>query len=101
MTHPGGRVDVPIMLSVMPVILGLVVLGPRLSLRSIWETPAVVALGVLVSIGYPLAGQVPGGTACADHHGPHRSDAPMTERYVRLRTASRRVRSGRRRPTRR
>ena len=53
-------------LSVVPVIIGLVVLALRLDLPTICETPVAVVLGVLISLGYALAGQVPGGTDGAD-----------------------------------
>jgi hypothetical protein len=59
-------VDVAIALSVVPVIVGLVVLALRLGLPPIYETPVAVALGVMISLGYALAGQVPGGTVVAD-----------------------------------
>ena len=50
-----------IALSVVPVIVGLVVLALRLGLPPIFETPAAVVLGVTISPGYALAGQLPGG----------------------------------------
>jgi hypothetical protein len=56
-------VDVSIALSVVPV---MVVLGLRLGLPPIYETPTAVLLGVSISLGYALAGQVPGGTIIAD-----------------------------------
>jgi hypothetical protein len=59
-------VDVAITLSVAPVIVGLVVLALRLGLPSLYETPAAAALGVAISLGYTLAGQIPGGTVVAD-----------------------------------
>jgi hypothetical protein len=59
-------VDVPIALSVVPVIVGLVVLALRLGLRPIWETPAAVVLSVSISLGYTLAGHVPDGTEVVD-----------------------------------
>jgi hypothetical protein len=59
-------VDVSIALSVVPVIIGLVVIALRLGLPSIYETSAAVLLGVSISLGYAAAGQVPGGTAFAD-----------------------------------
>jgi hypothetical protein len=59
-------VDVAIAFSVVPVIVGLVVLAQRLGLPPIYETPLAVVLGVAISLGYALAGQVPGGTLVAD-----------------------------------
>jgi hypothetical protein len=59
-------VDVAIALSVVPVIVGLVVLALRLGLLPICETSVAVALGVVISLGYTLAGQVPGGIPVAD-----------------------------------
>jgi hypothetical protein len=59
-------VDVAIALSVVPVIVGLVVLALRLGLPPIYETPVAVVLGVVISLGYALAGQLPGGTLIAD-----------------------------------
>lgn len=58
--------DVAVALSVVPVIVGLVVLAQRLGMRPICETPAAVALGVAISLGYVLAAQVPGGVVVAD-----------------------------------
>jgi len=59
-------VDVAIAFSVVPVIVGLVVLALRLGLPPIYETPTAVALGVMICLGYTLAGQLPGGTIVAD-----------------------------------
>jgi len=59
-------VDVAIALSVVPVIVGLVVLALRLGPPPIYETPVAVALGVAISLGYALAAQLPGGTVVAD-----------------------------------
>jgi hypothetical protein len=42
------------------------VLALRLGLPPIYETPVAVALGVTISLGYALAGHVPGGTVVAD-----------------------------------
>jgi hypothetical protein len=61
-----GHVDVAIAPSVVPVIVGLVVLALRRGLSTICETPVAVALGVLISLGYTLAGRLPGGTDIAD-----------------------------------
>ena len=58
--------DVAIALSVVPVIVGLVVLALRRGLPPIYETPVAVALGVAISLGYALAAQLPGGTVVAD-----------------------------------
>ena len=58
--------DVAIALSIVPVIVGLVVLALRLGLPPIYETPVAVALGVAISLGYALAAQLPGGTVVAD-----------------------------------
>ena len=58
--------DVAIALSVVPVIVGLVVLALRLGLPSLCETPMAIALGVTISLGYALAGQIPGGTIISD-----------------------------------
>jgi hypothetical protein len=59
-------VDVPIALSVVPVIVGLVVVARRLGLPALSETPVAIVLGVTISLGYALAGQVPGGVVIAD-----------------------------------
>jgi hypothetical protein len=59
-------VDVAIALSVVPVIVGLVVLALRVGLPPIYETPAAIVLGVVISLGYALAGLFPGGTVVAD-----------------------------------
>jgi hypothetical protein len=59
-------VDAAIALSVVPVIVGLVVLALRLGLPPIYEMPLAVVLGVAISLGYAPAGQVPGGTVVAD-----------------------------------
>jgi hypothetical protein len=59
-------VDVAMALSVVPVIVGLVVLALRLGLPPIYETPLAVVLGVVISLGYALASQLPGGTLFAD-----------------------------------
>ena len=58
--------DAAIALSVVPVIIGLVVLVLRLGLPLIYETPVAIVLGVAISLGYALAGQLPGGTIVAD-----------------------------------
>ena len=58
--------DAAIALVVVPVIVGLVVLALRLGLPPLYETPAAVVLGVAISLGYALAGQLPGGTLVAD-----------------------------------
>ena len=55
-----------IALSVVPVIVGLVVLALRLGPPPIYETPVAVALGVAISLGYALAAPLPGGTVVAD-----------------------------------
>jgi hypothetical protein len=54
-------VDVAIALSVVPVIVGLVVLALWLGLPPIYGTPTAIALVVAISLGYALAGQLPGG----------------------------------------
>jgi hypothetical protein len=59
-------VDLGIAISVVPIIVGLVVLGLRFGLPALWETPVAIGLGVSISVGYTLAGQVPGGDAMAD-----------------------------------
>jgi hypothetical protein len=59
-------VDAAIALSVVPVVVGLVVLALCLGLPPIYETPAAVVLGVAIGLSYTLAGQVPGGTLVAD-----------------------------------
>jgi hypothetical protein len=59
-------VEAAIALVVVPVIVGLVVLALRLGLPPIYETPVAVVLGVVISLGYALAGQLPGGTLIAD-----------------------------------
>jgi hypothetical protein len=59
-------VDAAIALSVVPVIIGLVVLALRLGLPPIYETPLAVALGMAISLSYALATQFPGGTLVAD-----------------------------------
>ena len=38
----------------------------RLGLPPLYETLAAVALGVMISLGYALAGQLPGGTLVVD-----------------------------------
>ena len=58
--------EVAIALSVVPVIVGLVVLALRLGLPPIYETPVAVMLGVAISLGYALAGHCPGGILIAD-----------------------------------
>ena len=58
--------DVAIALSVVPVIVGLVVLALRLGLPPLYETPAAIMLGVAINLGYVLAGQRPGGLVVAD-----------------------------------
>ena len=58
--------DVAIALSVVPVIVGLVVLALRLGLPPQYEVPVAIALGVTISLGYAVAGQLPGGTFVAD-----------------------------------
>ncbi len=58
--------DVAIALSVVPVIVGLVVLALRLGLPPLYETPAAIMLGAAISLGYALAGQLPGGILVAD-----------------------------------
>jgi hypothetical protein len=50
----------------VPVIVGLVVLALRLGLPPIYETPAAILLGIAISLGYVLAGQVPDGIPVAD-----------------------------------
>jgi hypothetical protein len=59
-------VDVAIALSVVPVIVGRVVLALRLGLPPICEAPLAVMLGVAISVGYALAGWLPGGILVAD-----------------------------------
>jgi hypothetical protein len=59
-------VDAVVALSVVPVIIGLVALALRLGLPTIYETPAAIVLGVMISLGYTLAAQIPGGTVVAD-----------------------------------
>ena len=58
--------DVSIALSVVPVIVGLVVRVLRLGLSPVHEAPTAVLLGILISLGYALASQVPGGNIVAD-----------------------------------
>ena len=58
--------DVALALSVVPVIVGLVVLALRLGLPPLCETPLAILLGVAISLGYALASQIPGGTLVAD-----------------------------------
>ena len=58
--------DAAIALSVVPVIVGLVVLALRLGIAPTYETPLAIVLGVAISLGYALAGQIPGGTILAD-----------------------------------
>jgi hypothetical protein len=59
-------VDVGIALSVVPIIVGLVMLGIRFGLPPLYEIPLAIVLGVSISLGYTLAGQVPGGGVVAD-----------------------------------
>ena len=58
--------DVVLALSVVPVIVGLVVLALRLRLPPIRETPLAVTLGMAISLDYALAAQLPGGSLLAD-----------------------------------
>ena len=58
--------ELGIALSVVPIIVGLVVLAIRLGLPTIYEAPTAIVLGVLISVGYTLAAQVPGGSVIAD-----------------------------------
>src|SRR6185295_6625765 len=62
----GGRVDVGIAVSIVPIVVGLVVLGLRFGLPTLYETPLAIALGVSISVGYTVADQVPGGGVIAD-----------------------------------
>ena len=58
--------DAAIALVVVPVIVGLVVLALRLGLPPLCEKLLAILLGVAISFGYALAGQLPGGTLVAD-----------------------------------
>ena len=58
--------ELGIALSVVPIIVGLMVLAIRLGLPTIYEAPTAIALGVSISVGYILAAQVPGGSVIAD-----------------------------------
>ena len=58
--------DAAIALVVVPVLVGLVVLALRLGLPPLYETPLAIVLGVAISLGYALVGQLPGGTLVAD-----------------------------------
>jgi hypothetical protein len=62
----GGRVDVGIALSIVPIIVGLVVLSMRLGLPQLWEVPVAILLGISISLGYAGAEQVPGGSVIAN-----------------------------------
>jgi hypothetical protein len=44
----------------------VVALALRFGLPPLYETPAAIVLGVVISLGYVLAGQMPGGTVVAD-----------------------------------
>ena len=52
----GGHADAAVALSVVPLIVGLVVLALRLGLPQVYETPVAIVLGVTISLGYALAG---------------------------------------------
>jgi hypothetical protein len=58
--------DLGIGVSIVPIIVGLLVLSVRLGLPPICETPLAIGLGVAISVGYTLAAQVPGGTVVAE-----------------------------------
>jgi hypothetical protein len=59
-------VDVGIALSVVPILVGLLVLGIRYGLPQLWEVPVAILLGVSINVGYTLASQVPGGDEVAN-----------------------------------
>jgi hypothetical protein len=61
-----GRVDVSVALSIVPIMIGLLVLAIRLGLPQVYEVPLALVLGVSISVGYTLASQVPGGEVLAD-----------------------------------
>jgi hypothetical protein len=58
--------DFGVGVSIVPVIVGLVVLSARLGMPTVYETPLAVCFGLAISVGYALAAQVPGGTVLAD-----------------------------------
>jgi hypothetical protein len=58
--------DVGIALSIAPIIVGLVVLSSRFGLPPVYEVPVALCLGVAISLGYTVAGQVEGGGVIAD-----------------------------------
>src|SRR5215207_77085 len=51
---------------IVPLIVGLVEAGKRLGLGAVYAAPLAVALGLGISVGYALAGSLPGGAALAD-----------------------------------
>ncbi|MCC6179477.1 MAG: hypothetical protein IT305_29560 [Chloroflexi bacterium] len=51
---------------IVPTIVGLVEAAKRLGLGGAYAAPLAVALGLMASVGYALASDVPGGTAVAD-----------------------------------
>jgi hypothetical protein len=59
-------VDAAIALSVVPVIVGLVVLALRLGLPPIHKTPAAIMISLVIILGYVLASPVPDGTVVVD-----------------------------------
>jgi hypothetical protein len=61
-----GRVDAGVALSVVPIMIGLLVLAIRLGLPPLYEVPLALVLGVSISIGYSLASRLPGGDVLAD-----------------------------------
>lgn len=58
--------DVAIALSVVPVIVGLVVLVRWLGLPALCEAPLAIVLSVAIILGYVLASPVRDGTGIAD-----------------------------------
>ncbi|HZO27555.1 MAG TPA: hypothetical protein VFH48_16385 [Chloroflexota bacterium] len=58
--------DVAIALSVVPVIVGLVVVALRLGLPTLCEAPLAVLLSVAIILSYVLAGPVPDSKVVAD-----------------------------------
>ena len=50
----------------VPVIVGLVEVARRLGLTPVYAAPLAIALGLLLSVGYTLAVDLPGGEALAN-----------------------------------
>jgi hypothetical protein len=51
---------------IVPIIVGLVEVGKRLGLDSTYAAPLAVGLGLVISLGYTAAANLPGGSSLAD-----------------------------------